>query len=162
MYSNSAVTAAGTSGLELFAMFLPLLLMLFVILILIAWCKLFRKAGLPWERMFVPVYSSYWMYKIAGAKKIFWTNLIISIVMMLSSAIILPFMNSADSAVVVVSLLCLALVVTVLVLYCVYCVKLSKAFGHGGGFAFGLIVLYPIFIMILGFGSSEYVIELPE
>jgi len=33
---------------------------------------------------------------------------------------------------------------------------LAKAFGHGAGFALGLIFLTPIFLMILGFGSSQY------
>lgn len=35
--------------------------------------------------------------------------------------------------------------------------KLAKAFGHGAGFGFGLLFLSPIFLMILAFGSSEYV-----
>ncbi len=35
--------------------------------------------------------------------------------------------------------------------------KLSKAFGHGVGFGFGLLFLSPIFLLILAFGSSEYV-----
>ena len=36
-------------------------------------------------------------------------------------------------------------------------VGISKAFGKGGGFAVGLILLGPIFWMILGFGDSEFV-----
>lgn len=35
-------------------------------------------------------------------------------------------------------------------------VKLAKAFGHGGGFAAGLIFLNTIFILILGFEDSVY------
>ena len=34
---------------------------------------------------------------------------------------------------------------------------LAKAFGKGAGFALGLIFLNPIFILILGFGSAQYV-----
>jgi uncharacterized membrane protein YhaH (DUF805 family) len=33
---------------------------------------------------------------------------------------------------------------------------LSKSFGKGVGFTIGLILLYPIFIMILGFGGATY------
>jgi Family of unknown function (DUF5684) len=33
---------------------------------------------------------------------------------------------------------------------------LSKSFGRGGGTTVGLILLQPIFVMILGFGSAEY------
>lgn len=36
-------------------------------------------------------------------------------------------------------------------------VKLSKAFGQGGGFAVGLILLPNIFQLILGFGHYEYI-----
>lgn len=36
-------------------------------------------------------------------------------------------------------------------------VDLARSFGHGAGFALGLILLSPIFILILAFGSSRYV-----
>lgn len=35
--------------------------------------------------------------------------------------------------------------------------KLAKAFGQGVGFGFGLLFLNTIFMLILGFGSAEYV-----
>lgn len=38
-------------------------------------------------------------------------------------------------------------------------IDMSKAYGHGVGFAVGLILLGSIFIMILGFGSSRYQLE---
>lgn len=36
-------------------------------------------------------------------------------------------------------------------------VGLARSFGHGVPFAIGLILLAPIFILILAFGSSRYV-----
>lgn len=39
----------------------------------------------------------------------------------------------------------------------VFCIKLAKAYGKGVGFGIGLILLNPIFMLILGFGSAEYV-----
>jgi hypothetical protein len=36
-------------------------------------------------------------------------------------------------------------------------VELAKAFGKGGGFAAGLILLSPIFFPILAFGGAQYV-----
>lgn len=52
-------------------------------------------------------------------------------------------------------LLCLVplvnIVVTIMLIF-----KLSKAFGHGVGFGFGLWLLSPIFLLILAFDSSEY------
>ena len=55
----------------------------------------------------------------------------------------------------------LALIITLLrivlvVINIMYCIKLSRAFGHGIGFAIGLILLQPIFLLILGFGSDPY------
>ena len=38
----------------------------------------------------------------------------------------------------------------------VMCVKLAKSFGKTTGFAIGLILLGPIFLMILGFGNATY------
>lgn len=36
-------------------------------------------------------------------------------------------------------------------------INLAKAFGKSGGFAAGLILLNPIFMLMLAFGSAEYV-----
>jgi len=35
--------------------------------------------------------------------------------------------------------------------------ELARAFGRGIGFGFGLLLLSPIFIPVLGFGASQYV-----
>ncbi|MEN9934756.1 MAG: hypothetical protein RLZZ387_1335 [Chloroflexota bacterium] len=43
------------------------------------------------------------------------------------------------------------IVVAVLALH-----SLSKRFGHGVGFTLGLIFLAPVFVLILGFGDSQY------
>lgn len=47
---------------------------------------------------------------------------------------------------------CVNIVVGIMMLF-----KLAKAFGQGTGFGFGLLFLNTIFILILGFGSAEYV-----
>ncbi len=36
-------------------------------------------------------------------------------------------------------------------------VKLARVFGKSGGFAAGLILLEPIFLLILAFGSAQYI-----
>ena len=43
-----------------------------------------------------------------------------------------------------------------LVIFIIVMNDLSKSFGHGVGFTIGLIFLSWIFMMILGFGSSQY------
>ncbi len=43
-----------------------------------------------------------------------------------------------------------------IVIFIIVMNDLSKSFGHGAGFTVGLIFLSWIFMMILGFGSSQY------
>ena len=42
------------------------------------------------------------------------------------------------------------------VVFIIMDINIAKAFGKGGGFAAGLILLAPIFFPILGFGSAKY------
>ncbi|MEM9372982.1 MAG: DUF5684 domain-containing protein [Planctomycetota bacterium] len=42
------------------------------------------------------------------------------------------------------------------IFYIIVMIDIAKAFGRGIGFGVGLILLNPIFMCILGFGSSEY------
>lgn len=44
-----------------------------------------------------------------------------------------------------------------IVVMIIHSIKLAKAFGQGTGFGLGLIFLSPIFYLILGFGSAEYI-----
>jgi len=44
-----------------------------------------------------------------------------------------------------------------LVILIIVMIDLAKSFGKGGGYAVGLIFLFWIFGMILGFGSAQYV-----
>lgn len=53
-------------------------------------------------------------------------------------------------------LLCLVPCVNI-VMYVILCFKLAKAFGQGTAFGFGILFLNTIFMLILGFGSAEYV-----
>ena len=47
---------------------------------------------------------------------------------------------------------CVNFVITIIMLF-----KLAEAFGKGAGYGFGLLFLNTIFVLILGFGSAEYV-----
>ncbi len=46
-----------------------------------------------------------------------------------------------------------------IIVWIIIAIDLAKAFGHGTGFTIGLILLAPIFLLILGFGSSTYQLE---
>ena len=124
-------------------------IMVYMVFYWIAWGKMFRKAGQPWERLFVPFYGLYWMYKIARCQAFFWANIILIVLFVVGSAF------AAGSAM-FFGLLALLCMLPIIILQCVYSVRLAKSFGKGGGFGFGLIVLPAIFILILGFGKYRY------
>ena len=150
MYNRYGYSGAGASVL---GVLLVLVALAVGILYLIAWCKMFHKAGLPWERLFVPVYGQYWMYKFADAAGIFWGILAGSVLYPIISMLILSGRNY--EAIGVIGFIYLLFMLAMVILYSV---KLARAFGKGGGFAVGLVLLNPIFIMILGFGDAQYVL----
>ena len=137
------------SSLMALVQFLPFIVLGLAILMVIAWCKLFAKAGLPWERVFVPAYGAYWQYKVAGVQWIFWTNLVMGIVF----SVLVSF-SGFDGGSAAILLLLYATVG--IVLWCIYGVRLAQAYGKGGAFALGLILLPFIFVPILGFGQAVY------
>ncbi|MCC5849886.1 MAG: signal peptidase I [Verrucomicrobia bacterium] len=52
-------------------------------------------------------------------------------------------------------ILCFVPIVNVVILIIVS-IELAKVFGKGTGFGIGLLLLSPIFVPILGFGSAQY------
>ena len=90
----------------------------------IAYWKIFSKAGEPGWAAIVPFYNLYELYKITWGNGIFFLLLLIPI-----ARWVIGIITS---------------------------VKLANAFGKGGGFACGLIFLPDIFLLILAFGSAQY------
>ena len=114
------------------------------IICLVAEWKIYTKAGEAGWKCLIPFYNSYVMYRFSWNTNMFWVYLGLSIANSVFSAIDLaPLAFIAAIALLVVSVISLH--------------KLSKSFGHGVGFTLGLLFLSPIFLLILGFGSSEYV-----
>lgn len=101
-------------------------------LTLIALWKIFEKAGEAGWKAIVPVYNLVVLFRLVG----------------LSPWLILLYLLSG--------ILLIGPIIT-LILSIVLAVKVSRAYGHGGGYALGLLFLSPIFYMIIGFGSSSYV-----
>ncbi len=124
-------------------------LLLFWILQIIAYWMIFTKAGEPGWKSIIPVYCTYVQYKLTWKPMFFWLNLVIAFAANL-------FIQLGYDSVALMSIgVVLNLAVSVIGFIALY--KLSRAFGHGVGFMLGLIFLYPIFILILGLGSSQYI-----
>ncbi len=111
---------------------------IFYLLVVIGQWRIFEKAGENGWKSLIPIYNVYILYKIIWDTRIFWIELALSLFLSIVpligiiGAIGIFFIDIAATA------------------------KLSFAFGHGLAFIFGLIFLRPLFVIILGFGSSQY------
>lgn len=123
---------------------------------IIAWCKIFRKADIHPGKLFIPVYGQYLMYSIPNCGGLFVASIVISVLSSLCSTCASSMGNRGESAPFLAVML-IIFAVALLVINIIFCVRLAKAFGKSGGFAVGLIFLYPIFICILGFDNSVYI-----
>lgn len=101
------------------------------------------------EKPLFQIYGDYVSYKIAWQTSYFWLNFILGI--------LLSYVSNANlNESMFLSLIVILLKIALTVINIMYCVKLARAFGRGIGFAIGLILLQPIFLLILGFGSDQY------
>ena len=108
--------------------------------------RMFQKFGEPGWKAFIPFYNTYVQYcKVWNP-----TMGIVYVVLNLISSF-----GSTDAEGFVALLLLIAGIASI-VISIMGNMKLAKSFGHGTGFALGLTFLQPIFILILGFGSDEY------
>ena len=125
--------AAAAGGIMALIGSMLLILAIPLILMIVAMVKIFSKAGKPGWHSIIPILNGWQMCVIAG-KPGWW-----SIVMILVG--IIPIVGAIVS-----------LVMAVMV-----CHGLSQNFGKGTGFTVGLLFLGPIFMLILAFGSAQYV-----
>lgn len=142
------MTAAAEFGLGAYMIFSAVVWLIGIICL---WA-IFNKAGESGWKALIPIYRYYLLFKIS------WTGLMYLLILVLSFAAIFLanlYTVSNTTILIVVAVLLLAAII----IHIVQAAKLSKAFGHGGGFALGLIFLPFIFYLILGFGNSQYIRE---
>lgn len=151
---EAVAPAAGIIGL-----FLPLFLVFgipLIVLSIIGICKVFKKAGRPAGFAFIPFYSTYVSFDIAGCKNMFWAYLAVTVINYICSSII---SYSGSIGALICMLMCL---IANVVISIIWNVKLAKAFGRSGGFGVGLFFLSPIFMMILGCSDNQYQGKIPQ
>lgn len=111
--------------------------------------RIFTKFGEPGWKAFVPFYNVYIQYTHT------WNSTVGIIVIALMLAVnVCSGMAGDNSTAALLLNLCNT---AYFVLNLVGNVKLSRSFSHGIPFALGLTFLQPIFVLILGFGSDEYI-----
>ncbi|MDD7453952.1 MAG: DUF5684 domain-containing protein [Blautia obeum] len=118
---------------------------------IIANWNIFTKAGEAGWKSIIPVYSDYISYKIAWQPSYFWLVFVLGIITSVANGMADPN-GTITTILLIVSLIRIILAIISIL----YCIKLSRAFGHGIGFAIGLMFLQPIFMLILGFGNDPY------
>ena len=116
------------------------------ILQVVAYWQIFEKAGEPGWKAIIPCYNTYTQYKFTWNANIYW--------FVLFGTVIGGMLKSFDG---IFSVLGSAILLAVTIINIVALNKLSRAFGHGTGFTIGLFFLNPIFKLILGFGSDQYI-----
>lgn len=129
---------------------LVLLAVVYYVCIAIAGWKIFAKAGEAGWKALIPLYNVYIMYKIGWKGMFFFVWFALAAVYSF-----LAGQGASNPSTMMTALTGLVSLLTFGVRL-IQNLKLSKAFGHGTGFGLGLTFLTPIFLLILGFGSSQY------
>ncbi len=119
----------------------------------IAYWRIFTKAGEPGWKSIIPAYNQYTLYKMTWKAPVFWVWLVFTVAVLVMYQQLSVSGDNASTLLVAATFIVLIILIAIsLISY----YKLAKSFGHGIGYAVGLFFLWPIFILILGFGSSEY------
>ena len=129
--TSDAMATGALAGF--FATYAVVMLVVFVITIIAEW-RIFTKAGEAGWKSLIPIYNAVVLFKIAGLSPLWVLGYLAAVIPVVGTFV--------------------ALGITIYLM-----INLAKAFGKGTGFYVILILLYTIFILILGFGSAEYQLE---
>ncbi len=116
------------------------------ILFAIAWYVLQIIAR---RKALIPFYNSYTQYELTWSVSMFWLVIALS----LAGGIL----NSLIGGGLIRAIAGIMAFAAMIIEYPMANHKLSKSFGHGVGFTIGLLLFESIFMLILGFGKSEYI-----
>lgn len=126
------------------------------ILQIIAYWRIFTKAGQPGWKSIIPIYSDYTLFKIVWKPKYFWFMIISGMIYAAAGAMLQTNSFASAPYALTANIIYVAFGLIGLLLEFFLCRKTAFAYGKGGGFAIGLFILNPIFTLILGLGGSQY------
>ena len=144
--------ASGTIFGMAFGTALIIGLVWFILEVIADW-KIFKKAGRPGWKSIIPFLSDYEEFELSWKGKGVWG--IITSLLLFAGQIVDYLLEEPWPA--WVNYTVFALGIVVLVILIMQNRRLAKAFGKGTGFFLGLLFLGPLFRIILGFGSAEYI-----
>lgn len=125
-----------------------LLYILWYVLLVIGLWSMFTKAGVAGWKSLIPIYNFYILFKISWTSSMFW----VWVLLLLISTVLGGYAYSSGSLTFLANVVDVAMDLVLIVLW----LKTSQAYGHGLGYAIGLWLINPLFIMIIGLGSSRY------
>jgi len=108
------------------------IILIYCIVVLTAWWKMFEKAGIEGWKALIPFYNMWILAEIAGRPG--WLGLVM---------VLCTTMDEIGF---------IAAVVVQIIIYS----DLAKAFGKGMGFTIGMLVLPIIFFPVIAFGKSTF------
>ena len=126
------------------------------VLQVVAYWKIFTKAGKPGWHSIIPLLNSWDVMDLSWSRNMAWINLAMYIAIAILSSVTGMRSSNYEVQVNFATILTSVLALIFLVIQVIDQFKLAKAFGKGTGFGFGLLLLNPIFKLILGFGDAKY------
>ncbi|MBP8640193.1 MAG: zinc-ribbon domain-containing protein [Oscillospiraceae bacterium] len=181
MYNNfSAEMASVFSAMAGLFIFIGIISIAIGVLTIVALWKLFEKAGEPGWAALIPFYNAYVLFKISWGNG--WFFLLSVVPAILYEVVYIGFFTkfianivghgmdksfndafviSTASSAISMSLILFVLWAAMLAVNIIFCIKLAKVFGQGGGFACGLFFLEVVFICIIAFSKNIHYIGIP-
>ena len=122
-----------------------------IVFLIIAWWKVFVKAGEPGWKSLIPIYNIYILCKIIGIN--FW----IYVIAIPFGLIILNTIAASNNMLTLTNITDIATIIYGIALSIYEAIKLGNAFKKGVLFKICIIFFAPICYLILGFGKDKYV-----
>ncbi|MBQ6518740.1 MAG: hypothetical protein IJI14_08470 [Anaerolineaceae bacterium] len=151
---EAAAAATGIFGAFFGASFavFAIIALVFYVLEVIAYWKIFKKAGKPGWHSIIPILNNFDEVDLSWNRTMAWASIGISFAGCIVSTVMQTQTEPSNFIMIIACILAgAAIVFGFFINY-----KLAKAFGKGIGFFLGLTFLSPIFRLILGFGNAEY------
>ena len=116
---------------------------------------IFEKMGMPGWKSLIPIYSDYLLFRDLIGSGYFWGYIASALLAGSCSAFVTIGLVSGVMEFLFIITAVAACTVTIAI-QIKLAHSLSKSFGHGIGYTFGLVFIEPIMLMILGLGNNRY------